>query len=242
MAVELRVAHWNVWYRQDVRALPGFLRALEADVLCLCELTTDHGAQVVPDGAAYLADQLGMHVERIRLPLTPGGTESMVNAVLTRLPVLGSRRVTVNEPDGSGGYQDEYRGYVEVTLDVRGGPLAVGVTHLSYAHRFEDSDRKVAEARRLLAAVPAQRAILCGDFNTAPGSAVHAVLTERLAPTGPAVPTWTTKPFSYGGFEEDQLRWPLDGILATPDLTATSYRAVETSLSDHLPLLASLEV
>jgi endonuclease/exonuclease/phosphatase family metal-dependent hydrolase len=239
--VELSVAHWNVWYRQDIRELPSFLSELDADVLCLCELTRNHDISSIADGASWLADQLGLVATVIELPLTdtPGGP-AQVNAVLTALPVSATRHTYVNTPDGSGGYADEHRGYVEVTVSTPGGPVHIGETHLSYTDRFTDTPRKTREAEHLAAYIRNERSIVCGDFNTVPGTAAYAALTQRLRAAGPATPTWTTKPFAYNDFTETELRWPLDSILLTADLTATSYTVIPTDLSDHLPVRATV--
>lgn len=238
--MNLTVVHWNVWYRQDVRALPAFLAALNTDVLCLCELTINHPDQNIVDGPAWLAEQLDMHVAAMHLPLdTSDQPACMANAILTRHPLRDTRRVLVNEPAGTGGYDDEHRGYLEITLDLA-DPVTIGTTHLSYTHQFADTPRKLNEARRLAAALPTRRGILTGDLNTTPGTDAYATITEHLTPTGPPPATWTTKPFSYNGFTEDQLRWPLDTILITPDLTATPAEPIPTELSDHLPLRTTI--
>ena len=56
----------------------------------------------------------------------------------------------------------------------------------------------------------------------------------------PSEKTWTTKPFSYKGFEASTLDWRLDYCFVTPDLQITSAEVVKTSYSDHLPILLEL--
>jgi endonuclease/exonuclease/phosphatase family metal-dependent hydrolase len=68
-------------------------------------------------------------------------------------------------------------------------------------------------------------------------------ISRQWRDAGPAKDqnTWTTKPFSYGGFSANTRDWRIDYCFATPDIRVRSARIVETPYSDHLPILVDFE-
>ena len=112
---------------------------------------------------------------------------------------------------------------------------------MSYTHRFEITERKHHETDLLLAAIEENKRkfVLTGDFNAPPRSYTVDSIAQKLTSFGPPMiePTWTTKPFSYNGFEETELSWRLDHIFGTSDLDIIESRVIDTKYSDHLPIL-----
>lgn len=88
------------------------------------------------------------------------------------------------------------------------------------------------------------RLIFTGDLNVAPNTESIRQIEKRLVHCGPDYrkPTWTTKPFSYNGFEEDKLRWRLDYAFATKDIKVINSKIIKTKHSDHLPILIEIEI
>jgi endonuclease/exonuclease/phosphatase family metal-dependent hydrolase len=152
----------------------------------------------------------------------------------------------INEPTGTGHYDDEYRAYVEVTLDVNGTEVTVATTHMSYTNAFTYTPRKAQEVKRLVDILRTKKTnfVFTGDLNAAPDSPTIDAIGSLLKNVGPAFDqkTWTTKPFSYDGFEETELNWRLDYIFATPDVRAISAKVLHTEYSDHLPVFAEVEL
>jgi len=244
--MQLSILQWNVWYNEDIRAIADVLKQHPADVLCLQELTIGHVlfADKTPE---YIAEQLGYHCYYKDIPIetTTGKGITLANAILSKFPITASRFVWINQPRMGGGFSDEYRAYVEVTLDVAGTPLTVGTTHMSYTHRFEPTERKMAETHNLLQEIDqhTQNFVFTGDFNALPDSPTITAISKRLKNAGPPVTqkTWTTKPFDYNGFHEENLKWRLDYVFATPDLRVQSADIIDTATSDHLPILVTFE-
>lgn len=54
--------------------------------------------------------------------------------------------------------------------------------------------------------------------------------------------TWTTKPFSYNGFEANTLDWRLDYIFGSSDMVVNSSEMLQTEFSDHLPVIVELNI
>lgn len=54
--------------------------------------------------------------------------------------------------------------------------------------------------------------------------------------------SWTTKPFSYNGFEADSLDWRLDYVFGSKDIKVESSEMLNTQFSDHLPIVVVLDL
>jgi endonuclease/exonuclease/phosphatase (EEP) superfamily protein YafD len=86
--------------------------------------------------------------------------------------------------------------------------------------------------------------VVTGDLNATPDSYLVPKIEKLLSHAGPKyeVKTWTTKPFSYNGFDETELNWRLDYVFATSDVCVVSSEVVPTEYSDHLPIITQLSV
>lgn len=239
----LSILQWNVWYLEDIHNISKFLSANKADVICLQELTINFDKQDHIHTPEFLAKELGYNLYFQEITFA-GEEHRLANAILSKYPILDSRTVWVNKEQGSGKYDDENRAYVEATLDIDGEKVTVGTVHMSYTHKFEPSQRKLAEAQSLVEAVSSntEKYILTGDFNATPGSQVVAGIEKLLTNCGPEydVNTWTTKPFSYGGFEANTLEWRLDYVFSTADVEVSKAEVLTTEYSDHLPVLVEI--
>ncbi len=241
--MEISVLQWNVWYNEDLQKIADFLVQHPADILCLQELTIGHVpyADKTPE---YLAEKLGYHCYYKEIPIetTAGKGITLASAILSKFPISASRFVWINEPRSGGGYSDEYRAYVEVTLEINDQKVTLATTHLSYTDRFQPTAQKAKETANLVALLRqhTQNFIFTGDLNAPPDSPTIQAISEHLQNAGPEITqkTWTTKPFDYNGFHEKDLNWRLDYVFATPDLRVTNAQIISTTTSDHLPILA----
>ena len=89
-----------------------------------------------------------------------------------------------------------------------------------------------------------QNFILTGDFNARPDSEVIKCIQNHVKNLGPDYDqkTWTTKPFSYNGFEANTLDWRLDYALGSSDIVVTYSKVLQTEFSDHLPIIVELDI
>src|SRR5258708_1588146 len=131
--MSISVMQWNIWYQEDIRNVAKLLKSTNPDVFCLQELTIGHPVQEIKNTPQYLADQLGYHFFSKELPIetTDGQKVMLANGIFSRFPIKSSRSVWINQPKSGGGYDDEYRAYVEVTLEVGGKAVTIGTTHMS---------------------------------------------------------------------------------------------------------------
>jgi endonuclease/exonuclease/phosphatase family metal-dependent hydrolase len=245
----LSVLQWNVWIFEKKENLLAFIKEVNPDIVCMQELTIGSTFQDGANVIKFLSQELGYNQFHKAIPnLAPSeGVGDLANGILSRFPITANNWQWIQEPqDGGLNYDDQHRLYVEVEIEVNNVVIGIGTTHVSYAHKFHDSKRRKSEADNLLAIVNTKRSsfILTGDFNSSPNSYLVSGLQQHLMHAGPdfEVKTWTTKPFSYNGFEETELNWRLDYIFTTNDLEIVSSEVLATEYSDHLPILMKVNL
>ncbi len=243
--MKVSIFQWNVLYKEDIRNIAGFLKKTNPDIACLQELTIDNPKQHVQNTVEYIAKELGYNYANEIITFEDDRLK-LSNAIYSRFPISSKHNAWINEPTGTNHYDDEYRAYVEATLDVNGHELTVATVHMSYTNAFKVTDRKLKETDRLLEQIKdfKKNFVITGDFNAEPDSEVIKRVSQYLVNAGPdkSQKSWTTKPFSYDGFEANTLDWRLDYIFVTPDIKINSAEILKTEYSDHLPILATLEL
>jgi len=244
--MDITFLQWNIWYDEDIQKVASFLLDNKADIICLQELSYNNPEQAHPDGPPYIAEQLGYtyYVKKLHPYEVQGQTVTTANGIFSKYPIKSCRFIWVNEPTGVGGFADEYRAYLEVVLDIEGKEVTVGTVHMSYTDRFQVTERKHQETDKLVAELKKQKSnfIFSGDLNVTPDSYTVKSINELLNNAGPPIneKTWTTKPFSYNGFEETKRKWRLDYIFTSKDVRVLKAKIEETSASDHLPISATV--
>ena len=242
--MEISILQWNIWYKEDIRNIAKFLLANPADIICLQELSRGY-QQEESDTIKYIAERLGFYYHFQEIPFEDDRW-TQANGIFSRFPIVAKDSRWINEPTGTGHYDDEYRAYIEVTINVDSQELTFGTTHMSYTNGFVGSVRKEQETNKLLDIIRSKKQsyIFTGDLNAAPDSNTVSRISKVLSNVGPDIieKTWTTKPFSYDGFIENDLNWRLDYIFASNDIQIVSSKVLETNFSDHLPVYAQFRV
>lgn len=245
--MKLSVLQWNVWFREKADNIVRFIRETDADIVCLQELTRDSADNPGRDIVAEIGT-LGYYTAYEATRISYGDTYiHMGDGIFSKFPIINQRHVYVQHEDLSSlNSQTEDRLYVEAELDINNHAFTIGTVHLSYVSEFfVDADKK-KEVDALLAAIQKnkEKFILTGDLNSTPDTYTVQELEKLLASAGPNYKqaTWTTKPFSYDGFEASTLDWRLDYVFTTPDIKVLDSKILPTDYSDHLPILATIEV
>ncbi len=245
----ISVLQWNAWIFEKKENLVKLIKQVDPDVVCLQELTIGSTFQDGANVAEYLAKELGYNQFHKAIPnLAPSaGVGDLANGILTKLPIISTDWKWIQEPQHGGStYDDQYRLYVETTLKAGERNITIGTVHISYTHKFEDTPQRTGEIDNLLAITKSKTKdfVLTGDFNSVPDSYLVSNIGKQLEHAGPdfEVKTWTTKPFSYNGFEATELNWRLDYVFTTKDVQVVSSEVIETNYSDHLPILTKLAV
>lgn len=245
--MKISILQWNIWCDEDVRNTLEFLKQNKADIVCLQELTINYPNQAIQNSPEYIAKGLGynFHYQELPIESISGGRLMLANGVFSRFPITKKKVYWTNNPSNAKGYSNEKRVYVEAALSVRNKQLTVGTTHMSYTHKFEATEKKIGETDRLIKFISKHKKslIVTGDMNAQPGSYTVMQLEAHFKNIAPDYiqKTWTTKPFSYNGFEANTLNWRLDHIFATKDIKLVENKIIKTKYSDHLPILTIID-
>ncbi len=239
----LSLLQWNIWYKESIDLVIDEIKRWNPDIICIQECITKpryHSAQLLAKALDYsLVYQPAQHWKNNPVKLEQG------NAILSRFPIQSSRSVFVQAErktpkDGS----EEGRVYVEAEIELGSTTLTIATTHLSYSPEFTYTQKRALEADKLIEIVAQKQNnyIFTGDLNSPPNSPIIANLEKYLVTAGPKYDqsTWTTKPFDYHGWQEDQLRWRIDYAFTTTDISVNSAEIPTTIVSDHLPILISI--
>lgn len=235
----LRIMTYNVHrcVGTDRRCSPGRIAAVisrySPDIVALQEL--DHGRRRTSgqDQAALLAAQLDMHVHYHALYHCRQGSSG--NAILSRYPLQMQQTGLLDQQTS------RRRGALWVVLDLPETQVHVVATHLGLMPR-----EQVRQAMALLGPAWLQRIdptaplVICGDFNTGPGTVIYRHFAQRLRDVQAAhqnrrpCGTWHS-------------RLPLrriDHIFVSGHFqvvgTTVGRSRAERRASDHLPLTADL--
>lgn len=249
--MQVEVMSWNIWMGKNLEQVGLYIEESGADVIGLQEVIETPDGRKTTNHGEILAVRLGYNLAfypAFKGQFDNGGAHFWQgNAILSRMPIKGQSGHLLSELDI---YQNtaetQPRILVQATVNKEGQEdLDVFCTHLAYSPRFRRSEIRTGQLARLLDLIPAQRALLMGDFNCPSGSEDLARIKEGMINADPnelLQPTWTVHPFSLDGHIETGLVHRLDHIFVTPDLVSESFRIGESRASDHLSIHASLRV
>ncbi len=210
------------------------------DVIALQEVDVGRQRTDFDDQARRLARYLGMHVHFS--PALQIEEEQYGDAVLSRFPMRLQRADAL--PYRKHWLVDEPRGALWVKIELGSGRhLHLFNTHFGFGRR-ERLDQAEALCGTDWIGHPACQGpvVLCGDFNTTPGSAVYQRLTRQLRDVQVGLQDHRrrktfpgTHPFGY-----------IDHVLINDQIEPTAVRVPTHYLarvaSDHLPLVVDLHL
>jgi endonuclease/exonuclease/phosphatase family metal-dependent hydrolase len=222
----------------------GVLQDLDADVMCLQELTKGYVDQSQENTWEYIAHRLGVEYQSQEIPIITAESQWLqANVIFSKYPIRTTLAQWLHEPKNPRDLGDQYRGYLEVGIDRGGTTYTIATTHMSFDQK-SDHDH---ELDQLLALVRhrRERYILTGDLNATPDSYRIQELLRYVQNAGPPFDqnTWTTKPFSFpDGRHVASLDWRYDYVLVSPDVYVAAAHTVATDVSDHLPILVTIDL
>ncbi len=208
---------------RDVRRVAQVLRSLEADVIALQEV----GFAAEEDTPAELLAELSGYAA-LAAPISRRDGVRHGNVVLTRLPIVTSRRICLDFA------MHEPRTAIEARLETGGRPLRIVATHLGL--RPGERRFQVREILKYVAGDELSVTVLLGDFN------------EWFLAGRPL--RWLHQRFGRAAavatFPSRFPLFALDRIWVHPPLALEQFGArtsAETKrASDHLPVVAQLVV
>ena len=232
----IRILTYNVRSLRDDRdALVRVITACRPDVVCVQESPRFFGWRLA---ARRLARNVGMRV-------ICGGANASGNLLLGADRVLAEYRETVYLKHRRGLH---LRGMAIAVLGIEGGPrFTVASIHLSLdeEQRLEQVGEVLGHLQRVADEYQTPTTVLCGDFNSHPGSAEWVTLTARLddawavSPHGEEFTSTAADPYQRLDAVLVSRNVGVVGAGVPVDLASAEDMA---KASDHRPVLAVLKV
>ncbi|OGL38835.1 hypothetical protein A3J32_00830 [Candidatus Saccharibacteria bacterium RIFCSPLOWO2_02_FULL_46_7] len=238
---------WNVLYKEKADNILELTGKINPDILCCQEITKNSFVNPKRDIPEEISRVLGGEYRYQSVANTLEGQPSdMGNAIFSKLPIVTDTNLLVQTTTSDIDWSYQNRGYVQAEIRIGQKILTVGTTHLSYVDYFVETDARNREADKLIEAIKKKKEhyILTGDFNSAPDSKTIKRIEKILRSAGPphTQNTFSTKFFKHNDFVVDSLDWRLDYIFTSPDIKVLSSKIIKTDYSDHLPVLAELQL
>lgn len=199
------------------------IRQSRAQIVCLQEVHTFRKVSDNVDQPAVLGALLGMQVAFQRNYRSGAG--GLGNAILTSFDLRQARSHILTS-------QGEQRGIIEANINTPAGPLTVFCTHFGLDRK--ERLTQAHELAELLNAATGPR-LACGDFNAEPSeeSIKDLIRLGRLVDSSAGGPPT---------FDAAKPSKRIDLILCGASIQVLSNSLIDTRASDHLPLVADLEL
>jgi endonuclease/exonuclease/phosphatase family metal-dependent hydrolase len=233
----LRVMTYNIHVgvgmdkKLDLKRIAAVIRQQDPDLVGLQEVDRDVERTQRIDEIAELAKLTHMEYAFAYNLHYQGGQYGV--AVLSRFPIMA-----IDHRRYGNTREKERRGFIRVEVDMNGHTLNFVTTHLDY--QYEDG--RIFEARQLLQALAGIKGplVVVGDFNDLPGAEAHQIMTFQFRDA------WVESGAQGEGlsYPSDKPAKRIDYIFyrATDRIRAGRAWAINTLASDHLPLMAELEI
>jgi endonuclease/exonuclease/phosphatase family metal-dependent hydrolase len=237
---EMRVLTYNVHscIGTDQKLAPariaGVIARANADVVCLQEIELCRARTNHEDQAALIAEMLGMAFEFH--PTISREPEHFGDAILSRHPMTLKRKATF--PPVPNPIPNENRGAIWAVIEIEGTRWNVVNTHFGLG-REERRLQALHFASEWIAPALPGPLVICGDFNSRPGSRVHGILSEKVTDIFRLNKARRPRTFSTN--------LPvvcLDYIYVSPKIAVDRAEVINDKVarvaSDHYPLIAEL--
>lgn len=244
--MRLKILQWNIWFQEKVENIIKLVKEINPDIICFQELRVDSSYNNNQDVAKIISKEINFEYN-FALAHKFDDNHVQGNGIFSRFPIIKNSNFFIADARNSNDYSSEGRicAVSKIQLDNE-KIINVATTHSSYNHKFIENEAKLNEIGKLVNFFKNydKKLIFTGDLNIAPNTQSIKLIEKQLIHCGPDYkePTWTTKPFSYNGFEETKLKWRLDYAFATKDIKVISSKILETKYSDHLPILIEVEI
>lgn len=225
--------------RVSPRRVARVIRAASPDIVALQEVDLGRRRSRAEDQAQIIAHELNLQL--VFCPALTRGEEHYGHALLSRWPIELVKRARL--PHDPAGWWQEPRAAMWARVEVEGRHVNVITTHLGLGVRERFLQIQALFGPDWIGGIsPEEPVILCGDFNALPGSRPYRHARQRMRDVQLGVDGARPRPT----FSSTQPLLRLDHIFISSHFELMATQVARTDLtrvaSDHLPLLADLQV
>lgn len=228
----IKIVSYNIRHAQgtdgqvDLSRIAAALGAGDADFICLQEVDFNRPRSFFVDQAADLARELKMdYVFGVAVDYEPG---AYGNAILSRFPISKFINHKLPAPDPR-------RVMLEVEVKVRGKTLRLFNTHMELNRNLRLNQIRDYIVPLLLSTDSA--ALFCGDLNEGPEEDGVSYLSNYMRDS-----FYVNSGSLIHTFPADNPCERMDYIFYNQTCAAVDYQIIPSLASDHLPILASIDL
>ncbi|HLC39731.1 MAG TPA: endonuclease/exonuclease/phosphatase family protein [archaeon] len=245
--MKINVASWNIWVYgpRDFQGIAKFVRENKIDILGIQEVGIYHDQKPSENIAEEIAEELKFdYVFYEALKQVPEKPWAMGNAILSKFPIVESEYNQLTPVKYDGKVENQPRILIKSKIQIGDKMLNFLTTHLQFTVKFTTTSIRLAQVEKILSVIKKLSGpiILAGDFNVAPESEEIRKIEEVLARVDGKEPTWTIHPFEAFGWKVNSLKYRIDHIFLSKDLNYENFSIIPNKISDHLPIMATIEI
>lgn len=250
-STDLRVMSFNIHHGADsgdvldLERTAAVIEASGAEVIGLQEVDNAWSSRSdFEDQTARLAELLDMHYvygANLDLARSDGGAGNSQygNAILSEYPIIDSENhllTSIEYPE----MPTEQRGLLEAVINVKGHHVGFYSTHLDH----QRAEQRELQAQEILEITGESRrpAVVVGDLNAEPGAPELQGLFSVFTDTFAALDQDDAYTFAPDGAPVEDASLRIDYVLVSEGVRPQAAHVVRTSASDHLPIVADLEI
>ena len=217
------------------------IRELGADIIGLNEVGRHAHGDAFPkldlgcEPNEYIAERLGLNTAFAKAIITHDGCP-YGNALLTKFNIISHENIIIPDPPRTEAGYYETRCILKALLDVPGG-LTVLVTHIGLV---DSEKRNAIETLISLIKEIDTPVVLMGDFNMEPDDPILLPLYEVIKDANGGAMTPHSWPSNIKYYRQPPHK--IDYILASDEIKVNSFETYQTKASDHLPVIAEIEI
>ena len=250
-STDLRVMSFNIHHGADgddvldLERTAAVIEASGAEVIGLQEVDDAWSSRSdFEDQTARLAELLDMHYAYgANLDAAPaeGRTENSRygNAILSEHPIIDSENHLLTSIEYAE-QPTEQRGLLEAVINVKGHHVGFYSTHLDH-QRAEQRELQTREILQITGESP-RPAVVVGDLNAEPDAPELQSLFQVFTDVFAALGQDDAYTFAPDGAPVEDASLRIDYVLVSEDVRPQAAHVVRTSASDHLPIVADLEI
>lgn len=249
--MRIKVLSWNIWGGKNIEGIIDFLKTVDIDVIALQEVIQEEYGNT----ALTIARRLGGYGAPLSIVAAPDmkisskwtgpireKEETLLfgNAILTKHTILKSDAHELSSGESR----------IALSADIKIQDFVVHIwnVHLKHLHMTKNNSAVIdihnGQADRLLTLIPKEKTIVMGDFNSVPGGYAATKMKHVLrdAEKGLPIPTWETRSGTCSVCPADNSMYKLDYIFTSKDIEPVEFSVEDSNASDHLPILAIVEI
>lgn len=239
--MKISIASWNIWIHgpRDYKKMASLIAENKIDIIGIQEAGIFYDKIHPLNITEEIARKLNFNfVFYPSLDARPTRPYVIGNAILSKFPILESAFYPLGpdiEYDGTSRTEPRILVYAKIKAD--NNLLHFFTTHLQFSVELQTTKIRLKQVEKILSLTKnIQPVILTGDFNVPAKREEIKKIEDVLVRIDGDESTWTVYPLEKYGWKVDGLKYRIDHLFVSKDLSYKNPQVIKSRLSDHLPI------